>query len=170
MIGGLAGRYPSDVSETARPGPILVPAPRPPGRAPVIFAVLGVLVALAAGGVYVYRQQAETPAAQTPEETVSTFLSAVFLSADPQKAALVVCSNWDPAEAISRTTEAVPAGARISWGDLRVVTTSEGRATVRGSLGMRLPDDTRPTSFVQWRFSLVDENGWRVCEARPLAT
>jgi hypothetical protein len=135
----------------------------------MIFAVLSVVVALAAGGLYLLRQ-VDKPPSLTPEETVSAFLSAVFLSADPQKASSVVCSNWDPAEAITRTTKAVPAGARVSWGDLKVVTNTESRATVRGSLGIRMPDDSRPSSFVQWRFTLVDEDGWRVCEARPLAT
>ena len=82
----------------------------------------------------------------------------------------MVCSNWDAADAIARTTKAVPQGAHISWGDLNVVTTGEARVTVRGSLGIRMSDDSRPSSFVQWRFTLVDESGWRVCEARPLAT
>ena len=136
---------------------------------PLIFALLGVIVALAAGGIYLFRQVEKAPAL-TPEETVSAFLTAVFLSADPQKASLVVCSNWDPADAIARTTRAVPQGAHVSWGDLTVVTIGDARVTVRGSLGIRMSDDSRPSSFVQWRFTLVDESGWRVCEARPLAT
>ena len=162
MIGERAAATLSGVSETAA-------KPTQIGRTPLIFALLGVVVALAAGGFYVFRQ-VEKPPALTPEETVSAFLSAVFLSADPQKAATVVCSNWNPADAIVRTTSAVPEDAHVSWGDLRVVTTGDARVTVRGILGVRMPDDLRPSSFVQWRFTLVDESGWRVCEARPLAT
>jgi hypothetical protein len=133
----------------------------------VIFAVLGVIVALVTIGYYVQRE-AEKPAALTPEETVNRFLGAVFLSADPQNVAAAVCSNWGPAEAITRTTSAVPQGAHVSWSELKVVTSTEDRVTVRGVLGIRLADDSRPSSFAQWRFTLVDEDGWRVCEARPL--
>lgn len=134
-----------------------------------MFAVLGVIVAIVAIGYYVQRA-AEKPAALTPEATVDSFLGAVFLSADPQKVAPVVCSNWGPAEAIARTNTAVPEGAHISWSELKVVTSSEDRVTVRGVLGIRLADDSRPSSYAQWRFTLVDENGWRVCEARPIGT
>ncbi len=152
----------SGVSDTASPA-------RQAGRAALVFAALSVLVALAAGGLYLFRR-VDKPPSLTPEETVSAFLSAVFLSADPQKASPLVCSNWDPADAIARTTAAVPDGASVSWGELKVVTSAESRVTVRGSLGVRMPDDSRPSSFAQWRFTLVDEDGWRVCEARPLAT
>ena len=150
------------MSDTASPA-------RQTSRAPLIFALLSIVVALAAGGLYLFRQVEKSPSL-TPEETVSAFLSAVFLSADPQKASSVVCSNWEPADAIARTSSAVPDGAHVSWGDLKIVTNAESRVTVRGSLGIRMPDDSRPSSFVQWRFTLVDEDGWRVCEARPLAT
>ena len=132
-----------------------------------MFAVLGIIVALVAIGYYVQRE-AEKPASLTPEETVDTFLGAVFLSADPQKVASVVCSNWGPTEAITRTSTAVPEGAHVSWSELKVVTSAEDRVTVRGVLGIRLADDSRPSSYAQWRFTLVDENGWRVCEARPI--
>ncbi len=133
----------------------------------MIFAVLGVIVAIVAIGYYVQRE-AEKPATLTPEETVSTFLGAVFLSADPQKVAPVVCSNWAPAEAITRTTSAVPQGAHVSWSEVKVVTSTEDRATVRGVLGIRLAGESRPSSYAQWRFTVVHEDGWRVCEARPL--
>jgi hypothetical protein len=135
----------------------------------VIFAVLSVIVALVAVGYYVQRET-EKPAALAPEETVSTFLGAVFVSADPQKVAPVVCSNWVPAEAIERTTKAVPDGAHVSWSEVKVVTSTEDHVTVRGILGIRLADESRPSSYVQWRFTLVDESGWRVCEARPIGT
>jgi len=135
----------------------------------VIFAVLSVIVALVASGYYVQRE-AEKPPNLTPEETVNTFLGAVFTSADPEKVAPVVCSNWAPAEAITRTTKAVPEGAHVSWSEVKAVTSTEDRVTVRGVLGIRLADESRPSSFAQWRFTLVHEDGWRVCEARPLGS
>jgi hypothetical protein len=48
-----------------------------------------------------------------------------------------------------------------------VVAKSDTKVTIRARLGLRLRDDIRPSSYEQWRFSLVKEDGWRVCEARP---
>jgi flagellar basal body-associated protein FliL len=141
--------------------------PRQKGRASLIFAMLGVIVALVAGGLYVTRQ-IDGPQTLTPEQTVNEFLSAVFLATDTQRVGAVVCKSWDPNDAIVRTRQAVPEDAHVSWDEITVASTNDGRTTVRARLGLRLRDDSRPTSFEQWRFALVDEAGWRVCEARPL--
>ena len=136
------------------------------GRAAIVFAVIGVFIALAAGGVYVFRQ-ATAPPPRTPEETVVEFLSAVFLSADADRAADVVCQSWSGPDAVSRTTKEIPSQAHVSWDQLSIVAQSESKVTVKARLGLRLPDDRQPSSFEQWRFNLVQEHGWRVCEARP---
>src|SRR5262245_15145464 len=94
------------------------------GRAPVIFAILGVLVALGAGGFYLFHQTTGAPA-RTPEETVNEFLSAVFLSADPQRTTDVVCQSWDGADAVSRTAREIPVNAHVSWDELMIVAKSE---------------------------------------------
>ena len=41
---------------------------------------------------------------------------------------------------------------------------------MRARLGLRQRDDLRPGSYAQWRFHLVKQDGWRVCEARPSST
>jgi hypothetical protein len=143
------------------------PAGRGRGRAPIVFAVIGVLVALVAGGAYVFRQTTAPPE-RTPQETVVEFLSAVFLAADPQRTDSVVCQNWSGADAVTRTAKEIPGGAHVSWDDLNIVSQSESKVTVKARLGLRLPDDRQPSSFEQWRFNLIQEHGWRVCEARPL--
>jgi hypothetical protein len=135
----------------------------------LIFAMLGVIIALIAGGLYLSRQ-IDGPRRLTPEQTVNEFLSAVFLAADPQRTGAVVCKSWNANDAILRTRQAVPEDAHVSWDDVTVASTDGGRTTVRARLGLRLRDDSRPSSFEQWRFALVDESGWRVCEARPLIT
>lgn len=182
-----ADRYPSGVSEDQSPAPsaaqpeppsreirivvppqlMMRPAGRGHGRAPIVFAVIGVIVALAAGGVYVFRQSTAPPA-RTPQETVVEFLSAVFLAADPQRADNVVCRNWSGVDAVTRTTKEIPAQAHVSWDDLNIISQSDSKVTLKARLGLRMPDDRQPSSFQQWRFNLVQENGWRVCEARPL--
>ena len=137
------------------------------GRAPLIFAVIGVLIALAAGGVYVFRQTTAPPP-RTPEQTVTEFLSAIFLAADAQRAEGVVCQSWSGEDAVARTLKEIPTDAHVSWDGLNIVSQSETKVTVRARLGLRLRDDNKPSAFEQWRFNLVQENGWRVCEARPL--
>jgi hypothetical protein len=152
--------YPSGVIQSA--------TPRKTGRAPMVFAVLSILVALGAGGYYYFYRQPQEAANRTQEETVTAFLTAVFTSSDQQQVADLVCASWDPAEAMQRTLAAVPSGARVSWSDVRILTSSGEAANVSAKLGIRLPDDSGPSSFAPWSFTLTYESGWRVCEARPL--
>ena len=152
------------------PAPRLVVVPGPKrslGRAPLVIAVVGIVAALTAAGLLYLRNRAE-PQMRTPEATVQEFLAAVFLAEDPQRVAEVVCTSWDPIDAIERTTGAVSPDVRVVWDGIGVVTTEPGRITVRARLGLREADEVRPSEMVQWRFTLVDQDGWRVCEARPL--
>lgn len=127
---------------------------------------MGVVIALATTGLYLFTR-ADAPARLTPEETVREFLSAVFLAGDGQRVGAVICSSWDPSDAITRTTREIEDGAHVSWDQITVVSTNGDRVSAKARLGLRLRDDTQPSLYRQWRFSLVDENGWRVCEARP---
>jgi hypothetical protein len=143
-----------------------VPRKRRHGRAQLIFAIAGVVLAL--GGVAAYFIHQRTgPPARSPQDTVTEFLSAVFLSRDASRVAPVVCSSWDPTDAVTRTAKEVPAEAHVSWDQFAVVASSDTKMTMRARLALRLPDDVRPSSYEQWRFSLVKEQRWRVCEARP---
>lgn len=141
----------------------------------IIFAVLGIVLALGSGGLYVYRDKgglvggAATPTASqlSPEDAVRTFLSAVFLANDPGRLDGVICGSWDAQNAVDRSRAEVAADARVSWDEVRVINRETGRANVSARLGLRMPGESQPSTFVQWRFSVVDEGGWKVCEARP---
>jgi hypothetical protein len=135
------------------------------GKAPVIFAVAGVLVALVATTLYVYRQA--TVPRLTPEQTVDRFLAAIFVANSSEQLDGLVCGNWDADDALTRTTNQVGTGTRVSWYEIRVVTADERRATLNAHIGLRFQDDVRPSAYQQWHFTLVNEDGWRVCEARP---
>jgi hypothetical protein len=135
------------------------------GRAPVIFAVVGVVVALAATALFLFRQAAAPKL--TPEQTVDSFLSAVFVANSSERLDGLVCGNWDADDALRRTTNQVGTGTRVSWYEIRVVSSDERRATLSAHIGLRFQDDVRPSADQQWHFTLVNENGWRVCEARP---
>ena len=136
-------------------------------RAPLTFAILGLLAALAGGGAYLYHLRQET-SRLTPEQTVNAFLMAVFSNGTPEKVAADVCSSWDPQQAIDRTKAQVPDGARVSWDNIRTLTQGNGRAVARARLGLIPFQDAEPSDYVQWTFNLVDEDGWRVCDAQPL--
>jgi hypothetical protein len=128
--------------------------------------MLGLLAALAVGGAYAYREYWGRNE-RSPEQTVDEFLAAVF-NQNVERAAEVVCESWDPQQAIERTVAAIPVGANVTWKDLRLISAVEGRAVVRATLGLRPFFDEEISDSVQWTFNLVDESGWRVCEARPL--
>lgn len=137
----------------------------------IIFAVIGLILALSSGGLYVYRGQGEGTTVATPEEAVKTFLAAVFLTNDPGRLAGVVCTSWDAQNAVQRTrSELNVTDAAVSWNDVKIVTSEPGRASVSARLGLRKGLESQPSEFAQWRFTAVDESGWRVCEARPFVS
>lgn len=135
-------------------------------KAPLAFAVLGLLAALAVGGAYAYREWWGRNELG-PEQTVHEFLASV-ITKDEERIAAVVCAGWDADQAIQRTRDAIPEGANVTWNDLRLVSAKDGRAVVRATLGLRPFFDEDISDMIPWTFNLVDEKGWRVCEARRL--
>jgi hypothetical protein len=161
-------QYPAYVgkeNEPVRASPAVV-SPARSRRAPVLFAILGVALAVVAIGLYALRPTTSATTG-TPEDAVQEFLAAVFLAHDTGRLAKVTCAGWDASDAMTRTLRQIDKDARVSWDDISVVSSDGKHVNVRVRLGLRLPDDKQPTSFQQWRFSVVDENDWRVCEARP---
>ncbi len=153
---------------TTLSGVTQTPAPtvRSRSRAPLVFAILGLLAALAVGGAYYYREVLARNEL-TAEQTVDEFLTAVF-AGDEARAADVVCASWDAEQAIQRTRAAIPTGANVSWDEIRLLSATEGRAVVQARIGLRPFSDEEISDHVGWTFNLVDESGWRVCEARPV--
>ncbi len=141
-------------------------------RTAVIFAVISILLAGGAVALYLTRSSAVVQPATigTPENAVREFLSAVFVADSASRVAPVVCASWDPAEALTRTTGLVDRRAHVSWDSLNVVTSQPDRVTMIARLGLRMPDDVHPSAYQQWHFTVVNESGWRVCDASPIAT
>jgi hypothetical protein len=161
---------------TTAKGKQFVAVPRKPRRAwttwmAVTFAVVALLIAGGTIAVYATRPKPAANAVNvgTPDTAVRAFLSAVFLGDDASRLAPVVCSTWSPADALSRTRSMVDAQAKVSWDDLLVITTEPDRVTMTARLGLRLPDDVQPSVYQQWHFTVVNEQGWRVCDASPVA-
>jgi len=137
------------------------------GRYPLVFAIVGVVLALAAGGLFWLKNSGQ-PERGTPDEAVRGFLAAIFLQTDRNQVGEFVCASWDPITAITRTVSQVDPQARVSWDNIVVLDSTEERANVLARLGYRYPDDTQPSVHRQWRFRVVNEKGWRVCDARLL--
>jgi hypothetical protein len=151
----------------------MVVVPRPAKRSRrsnLLFVIFAVAAVVLAGTIVVVYEMRSTPQIQTasqgtPDTAVQAFLSAVFLADDATRLAPVVCSSWPPADALTRTRSMVDAQANVSWDDLHVVTNESGRVTMTARLGLRMPDDVGPSIFQEWQFTVVDQHGWRVCDA-----
>jgi hypothetical protein len=156
------------VTAPVRRGPRVAPRgpSRPNGRSLAAFAIVGVVLALTAGGFYIYRV-ATAPDRATPEAVVEQFLEAVFVQNNSDQLAPLLCSTWEPLRAMTWVTSQVDPRARMSWAEIVVVQADRERVNVLAELGYQLPGDAQPSAHRQWRFRLFNEDGWRVCDARP---
>jgi hypothetical protein len=134
------------------------------GRTSAVFAALGIVVAMAAGGLYLRQQVEAAGAPPPPEPAVTAFLTAAFQARDPQAVAATVCSGWYAEDALARTLAEVGPGP-VTWDSIGVVSAGEQRAIAKARIHV---GQTATAQTEQWRFTLVLEGGqWRVCEARP---
>jgi hypothetical protein len=142
--------------------------------AAAIFAVVALVLAGGMVALYLTRGSAvvRPKALDTPESAVREFLTAVFVAHDEARLAAVVCSSWPPNEAMDRTRGMVAASAHVSWDSLSVASTQTDRVTLTAHLGLRFPqeDEVHPASFQEWHFTVVNEDGWRVCDASAVVT
>jgi hypothetical protein len=138
-------------------------------RVPAAFAVLGILAALTAGGALYYNDVYRTSAGNSPETVVGKFLTAVFATPpDLAGVGAAVCDSWDPASAVKHVTSQIPADAKAGWKDIQRMTTDTGSVVVEATITLTPFADQDPSDFEGWTFNLVDQKGWRVCEARPI--
>src|SRR5262245_60872005 len=155
-------------SRSTRP---LTPAgpPRRSTLGPVLaFAIGGLVLALIAGGVYLYRHRT-APDQGTPTTSVDHFLTAVLVDHDTGAAGRVVCRGWTGDAGMTAMEGAVdPDVVRVTWDTPAVVRESEGAVQVQVRLRFRYGDDVTPSGEDYWIFDVADQEGWRVCGARPL--
>ena len=143
---------------------VVTRAPKRSGRTAGLFAALGIIIALVAGGLYLRQQVEAATAAPPPEPAVEAFLVAVFQARDPHAVAPTVCAGWYAEDALARTLGEVGPGP-VTWDSIGVVTAGSQRAIAKARVHV---GQTASAQTAQWRFNLVLEGGaWRVCEARP---
>ena len=147
---------------------ITLPASRR-SRVPAVFAILGILSALIVGGTVYYTQFYKTSARDTPEQVVEKLLTAVFVD-DPDMVQVgrLTCESWDVEAAVQRITSNIRANTHVSWQDIIRLSTGEARVVVAATLTITPIGDEDPSVSRGWAFDMVDEDGWRVCDAHPV--
>jgi hypothetical protein len=141
----------------------------------------GLLALLCLGGVGVFisfYDEATKIERTAPDAVVDQFLRAYLVNRDDTEAALFTCKSGLDLSAVSalRTElsereKKFTVNVNVSWSTLTVSGTEEGRRTVTTDLviagssgGTALSRRTET-----WSFTLVDDDGWRVCGAEKVS-
>ncbi|MEU7903297.1 hypothetical protein [Actinoplanes sp. NPDC049118] len=158
--------------------PPLVPAPvtgKPRNRRLRLFLAMGagILALLCLGGIGVFissYDEATKIERSKPDAVVDQFLRSYLVNRDDKEAELFTCKNGlDLTRIEAFRTDLQSRESRYSisiqvvWEGL-TVSTSGTRGTVAVDLTRTIADDSEQVTK-PWQFSVVDEDGWRVCDA-----
>jgi hypothetical protein len=154
-----------------------VRAPAPPARAVrplrlILTVAAGVLVLLCLGGLGVGVTLYDSATAidrGAPDEAVNNYLKSYLVEHNDVRANSLECaqdSGLEPIRAFRKDIEdrekAFDITVLVSWGPLTVEPSGSERI-VSADLIRRIQGAERSTQ--RWQFTVVDENGWRVCSA-----
>jgi hypothetical protein len=159
--------------------PLQAAAPAPPSAGPrnrrarlVLAMAAGILALLCLGGVGVFislYDDATEIKRTEPDAVVDSFLGAYLVNRDDSEADLYLCKTGPNLSTLAtyRTTMTnierdKSVGIRVSWSSLTVVDAGTGR-TVTTDITQTATDGARLEDT--WSFTLVDQDGWRVCSA-----
>jgi hypothetical protein len=170
------------VQPTNSPPPPAPPQPVPPrpqgkprNRRLRLFLAMGagILALMCLGGVGVViasYDEATKIERSKPDAVVDQFLRAYLVNRDDKEAQLFICKNGlDLTRIEAFRTDLQSRESRFSisiqvvWEGL-TVSTSGKRGTVDVDLTRTIADDSEQIT-TPWKFSVVDEDGWRVCGA-----
>jgi hypothetical protein len=147
-----------------------MPPPRPARRTIsrntllLIILVVGAVFVLAAGGVgFLFYNRATEIDRSTPTVAVHQFLRAAFFDKDDDRVKLFTCRQWTN-ERTSGVQQRFDPEVKVTWEDVVVQSRQGHQAVVTAR--MRLVFQSF-VDFQDWRFEVVEENGWRVCGAGP---
>ncbi|RKR89550.1 hypothetical protein BDK92_3905 [Micromonospora pisi] len=167
-------------AEFGQPGYPLPPGYPPPAQTPpkkrrgllIASIVLAAALVLCGGGgtaaFLLLRNTEVGQGAPNPAGAVDSFLKAVYVDKDAEKAAALVCSQAgnkadiaDKVEEVEKlsTTYKAP---RFKWQKPKVENQTEAQATVSVQLTMTTGDEK--TVDQQLKFTVIQKTGWRVCE------
>jgi len=145
-------------------------------RIVLIVAVAVGVGAVGAAGVALRAYDKATKIDRTRQDIViSEYAHAVLTEHDDVRAALFTCAAPGSLDAFRQLGKAVEAADHES-GHLTQVTLRSTRVTVDGTAAEVLLELNQGsgievrTTVQTWRFTLVDEDGWRVCGAEQIPT
>jgi hypothetical protein len=145
----------------------------------VLLIVLLAAGAALAGGVgygFLLYDQATRPDRSSPEVTVDNYLRGLLVERDDVRAGLYACQGPRLDEIRALRTEAerrerdFGVTVRTTWGALRGTRVNDGqqrvqtRLTISGISGGQV----RSERMEMWDFTVVDDDGWRVCGAAKI--
>jgi hypothetical protein len=137
---------------------------------------LGIVVLLCLGGVGVFVSLYDNATAikrSEPDVVVDDFLRAYLVNRDDNAASLYTCNSGADLSQIAayradivRREKEFSVGIRVTWTSLDVATNGAG-GSVTTTL-IKTTTDQSGRQAGQWRFGIVDQDGWRVCQAAPV--
>jgi hypothetical protein len=129
----------------------------------IIFAIIGIVAALGATGLYLYNRVAE-PDRSTPAVVSRQFLEAILIDQRSERVSLFACKSWPPDVALAQVLPTFDPSVRASWGVIDVVENDDAHATVAIRVTFSAAGASQAQRDVQvWHLTLVKEDGWRVC-------
>ena len=141
----------------------------------------GILALLCLGGIGVaislYDEATKIERTQ-PDVVVSSFLRSYLLNRSDEEAALYTCGSGANLDAIANLrTELVKREkefdvvVNVNWGTLAVSGSGDGRRSVSTDLTIAGISEGQQISqrTETWTFGVVDEDGWRVCDATKVS-
>lgn len=129
----------------------------------IILAAVAAFVLVAGGVGFVLYNRATEIDRSTPTVAVHQFLRATFVDKDDDQVKLFTCTQWTK-ERTGEVQRRFDPDVRITWEDVVLQSQQEHQAVV--TVRMRLVFQGF-VDFQDWRFDVVEENGWRVCGAGP---
>jgi hypothetical protein len=164
------------------PAPAAAP-PKPKNRRVRLIVALagGIMALLCLGGVGVFvsfYDEATKIERKAPDAVVDSFLRAYLVNRDDQEASLFTCKSGPDLAAVSALrTEAVEREKKfgvtvgISWSSLTISGSGDAQRSVRTNLVIAGSSNGNSISrrTETWDFSVVDDDGWRVCSTSKAA-
>jgi flagellar basal body-associated protein FliL len=129
----------------------------------IILIVGAVLVVTGAGTAFFLYNRATEVNRGTPTVAVHQFLSAVFVERDDNRTKLFTCSEWTKQRSDEARARFDPE-VKVKWADVTQQSRNGKQAVVTAQLQLLWQGFA---DFQQWRFDVVEDNGWRVCGAGP---
>jgi hypothetical protein len=146
------------------------PPPRPSRRTIsrgrlllIILIASGLLLVGGASTAFLLYNRATEIDRSTPTVAVHQFLRAAFFDKDDDRVKLFTCPEWTK-ERTAEVRGRFDPEVKVTWESVAVQSRQERQAVVTARMRLVFQGFV---DFQDWRFEVVEHNGWRVCGAGP---